>query len=171
MAWSKQATILGPQGPVGVAPTGAEMMWPVATPPAGWLIEDGSSQLIASYPDLSALIRSTYGGADGTHFYLPDMRGVVPVGYKSGDANFGTLGGTGGEKTHLLTATESGLPAHAHTFRSGSGAGINFFTSAGSSWNTYTATLGFVNATSNANAAAAHNNLQPYRVRNFVIKT
>ena len=154
---------------VRLMPTGAEMMWPVATPPAGWLIEDGSSQLIASYPALSALIRGTYNGVDGTHFYLPDMRGLVPVGFKAGDADFS--GGTGGEKTHQLTAAESGLPAHAHTFRSGSGAGINFFTSAGSSWNTYTATLGFVNATSNADAAAAHNNLQPYRVRNFVIKT
>lgn len=52
-------------------PTGAEMMWPVATLPAGFLWEDGSSHLITEAPNLSALIRPTYGGADATHFYLP----------------------------------------------------------------------------------------------------
>lgn len=158
-----------------LTPTGAEMMWPVATPPTGWLIEDGSSQLIASYPDLSALIRSTYGGADGTHFYLPDGRGVVPVGYKSGDANFGTLGGTGGEATHLLTAAESGLPAHAHTISGviAAAGGVRGFlpeavtTDGTSSFHR----TDYVEANTAAAASVAHDNLQPYRVRNFVIKT
>lgn len=152
--------------------TGAEMMWPVATPPTGWLIEDGSSQLIASYPALSALIRTTYGGADAYHFYVPDMRGVVPVGYKSGDANFGTLGGTGGEKTHLLTAAESGLPAHSHTMRFSAAAtafGLaDFGSSNGATDLRYTSVIQAVAA---AAASAAHPNLQPYRTRNFIIKT
>lgn len=164
----------GPQGPVGPFLTGAEMMWPVATPPTGWLTEDGSSQLSASYPDLSALIRSTYGGADGTHFYLPDMRGVVPVGHKAADANFGTLGGTGGEKTHLLTEAE--MPSHTHTWTVSTPAGaLAFMTYVSSGGGFQSGTGAAVGGTSTGlttvGGGGAHNNLQPYRVRNFVIKT
>lgn len=39
--------------------------------------------------------------------------GLVLVGYKSGDSNFGTVGLTGGEITHVLTTAE--LPSHTHT--------------------------------------------------------
>lgn len=39
--------------------------------------------------------------------------GRVPVGFASGDADFGTIGATPGEKEHTLAATE--IPAHAHT--------------------------------------------------------
>ena len=60
--------------PTGV-PAGAEMLWPTETPPTGWLEEDGSSLLRATYADLFAVIGVTYGSADGTHFNLPDPRG------------------------------------------------------------------------------------------------
>lgn len=39
--------------------------------------------------------------------------GLVMVNYKSGDSDFGTLGATGGEKTHTLSTTE--IPAHNHS--------------------------------------------------------
>ena len=39
--------------------------------------------------------------------------GRVPVGYAAGDPDFGAIEGTGGEKTHVLGASE--LPAHVHT--------------------------------------------------------
>ncbi|MCA9340449.1 MAG: hypothetical protein KDA17_06035, partial [Candidatus Saccharibacteria bacterium] len=40
--------------------------------------------------------------------------GRVPVGYDSGDTDFDTAEETGGSKTHTLTASPSGLPAHNH---------------------------------------------------------
>jgi microcystin-dependent protein len=39
--------------------------------------------------------------------------GKVLVGYQAGDPDFGTLGATGGEKTHTLTTPE--IPSHTHT--------------------------------------------------------
>jgi microcystin-dependent protein len=151
-----------------LAPTGAEIQWPVATPPAGWLIENGSSQLIASYPDLSALIRGTYGGEDALHFYLPDWRGVVPVGYKSGDASFGTLNQAGGAMSHTLTVAE--MPSHSH------GLNIRYnATGLGATKVTMSSNTGVdavdVPSIQNTGGGGSHNNLQPYRVRNFIIKT
>jgi len=50
-----------------------------------------------------------YGIADGTTYNgitSPDLRGVFIVGYNTGDADYSTVGNTGGEKKHLLTASE-----------------------------------------------------------------
>lgn len=47
---------------------------------AGWLLADGRSVLRTDYPDLFALIGTTFGAADGTHFTLPDYRGRGIVG-------------------------------------------------------------------------------------------
>lgn len=40
--------------------------------------------------------------------------GRVPVGVNANDTSFNSVEKTGGEKTHTLTAAESGMPAHYH---------------------------------------------------------
>jgi len=63
------------------SPVGAITLWGSATAPDGWLLCDGSSLLRAgTYAGLFAVIGTTFGTADGTHFNLPDMRGVFPKG-------------------------------------------------------------------------------------------
>ena len=62
-------------------PTGAVFPYVSVTAPANFLLCDGSSVLQSDYPALFAVISTTYGSVDGTHFTLPDMRGRVPVGY------------------------------------------------------------------------------------------
>ena len=107
---------------VSALPVGAIIDVAHSTVPSGFLACDGSSQLIATYPALSTAIRGIYGGADASHFYLPNLQRRVRVG--AGGSGTGTLantaGSTGGAATqisgpHTLTAAESGLPAHTHT--------------------------------------------------------
>ena len=84
--------------------------------------------------------------------------GQVLVGYKSGSAYFGTLGGTGGVTDVTLDLTQ--IPSHSHFVNSGhtggaldSGAGTNSL-SAGSS--------GTVNSVQLAGGGGSHVNVQPY---------
>lgn len=93
------------------------------------------------------------------------IAGKVIVGINAGDAEFDTLDETGGEKTHTLTAAESGLPAHSHTAEgyAGMGAVTSHFsnnTTEASPSSTLT-----TDACSAAAASSAHNNLQPYIVK------
>lgn len=87
--------------------------------------------------------------------------GRVPVGFASGDADFGTLGATGGAKTHTLQLTE--IPSHAHTIPVGATddtAAPFDRADAGTNANGANATT----QSGLAGGGAAHNNLQPFVV-------
>ncbi|MFA6077398.1 MAG: phage tail protein, partial [Candidatus Paceibacterota bacterium] len=62
-------------------PVGTITMYGGSTAPTGWVLCDNSSLLRAgTYADLFAVIGTTFGTADGTHFNVPDMRGIFPRG-------------------------------------------------------------------------------------------
>ena len=123
-----------------------------------------------------------YGLGNGsTTFNVPDLRGNVPAGLDNigGTAanrintavNSGqTIGGSGGEQTHLLTGPESGIQAHAHTIPYTTGQAV----AAGpyGEWiNTGSPNTNFTsNSTGPTNASTAHNNLQPYILTNWLIR-
>ena len=147
----------------------------------GWLVADGASYLRATYAALFAAIGTTYGSADGTHFNVPDLRGRVPVGLDNqGGTDAGrlaaanTLGGSGGEETHLLTIAESGLPAHTHP----PGASTAFMNrvnnasglaGAGATYGEMNAESTATAANTAADAANAHNNMPPFLLVNWLI--
>jgi len=95
----------------GIAPIGAMMVWPSTTLPSdgNWWWADGSSQLRTGtgFDALFAVIGTTFGFVDSTHFNLPDTRSRVVVG-----TGTHSLGATGGATTHTLTTAE--MPAHTH---------------------------------------------------------
>lgn len=140
-----------------------------ATARTGWLLCQGQSLLRSEYPRLFAAIGVVYGAADSTHFNLPDLRGRMPVGRDSGQTEFDSLGEKGGAKTHTLTINE--IPAHWHYV---AGSGSAAFGTAGSGGYVYPYTsnpaLANSGASSSQGGGAAHNNLQPYIVLNYIIK-
>lgn len=152
---------------LGFFPTGGMIPFGGSSAPAGWLLCDGSAVSRSTYATLFSVISTAYGAGNGTTtFNVPDMRENVPVGYKSGSTQFGTLGGSYGEKTHTLTTTE--IPAHTHSMGSAivksGGAGTEV-----SQGNAYA--YGYVNATGSAGSDGGHNNIQPSVVFNYIIKT
>ena len=171
----------GERGPAGLdakLPAGTITMFAGSTAPAGWLICDGRSVSSTDYPELYAVIGTTYGGY-GTNFQLPDLRGRFPVGKNSG--TFSALGSKGGEEKHTLTIAE--MPAHQHAGNDRAWhdkqkkngqqwfVGLNHD---GGSWMANAANDGLTNQdteTGTTGGGQAHNNLPPYVVINYIIKS
>lgn len=85
------------------------------SPDSRWLVCDGSSIAIATYPDLYNVIGTTYGAPGAGLFSLPDMRGRSLAGTGTGTGLTAvTLAQQYGEESHVLTTGE--IPAHSHTY-------------------------------------------------------
>lgn len=172
-------------------PRGAVLPYAGSSPPTGFLMADGSAVDRTTYSQLFDLIGTIYGPGNGVDtFNLPDMRGRVPVG-KSAAGTFSTLNNSGGAETHVLSWNE--MPQHYHTgstdaqgWHSHTGPfatnqivirivansdaphGISDGATTRSTSTDGLHAHNFI--TTNAGGNAAHNNLQPYRVVNFIIK-
>jgi microcystin-dependent protein len=159
----------------GTCATGSVVMFAASSPPAGWIVCDGSSLLRAgTYATLFAAIGTTFGNADGSHFNIPDMRGRVPIGVGTGTGGGASGNGlpTGGsaltaraladwlgEETHVLSIGE--MPAHTHpsVLVAGAGGAVSAGSSTASSSNT-----------GSTGSGTAHNIIQPTMALNFIIK-
>lgn len=89
------------------APPGTVGQFAGTTPPAGWLVGDGSPKSRTVYAALFAVIGTTYGAGDGvTTFNLPDYRAEFLRGADQGrGVDVGRAVGTG----------QAGqMPAHTH---------------------------------------------------------
>jgi len=146
-------------------------------PDPNWLFCDGASLLRADYPDLFAVIGTTYGSVDGTHFNLPDMRGRAGIGVGTGSGlSTRALGDSIGEENHQLTVSE--LAAHSHTDSGHTHVEGNATASVGAAITgvPVPSAIPSVGVTGTGNAAIstdggdqAHNNMQPSLVINWCI--
>lgn len=108
-------------------PVGAEIDWPVATPPSLWLVEYGQVISQTTYAALYTVLGASYnsGGEPAGTFRLPDFRGITSAGVDNmGGSAAGNLtaltmvpsgnvvGARGGAQVHTLTTPE--IPAHTH---------------------------------------------------------
>jgi microcystin-dependent protein len=90
---------------------GMVAMWPVNTPPTGWLICNGDAVNRTTYANLFAVISTVFGAGDGsTTFNLPDYRDRSPMGANTTVS----IGGTAGASTVNSSHVHSG-PNHAHS--------------------------------------------------------
>lgn len=89
------------------------MAWLTGTPPAGWMICDGTGKSRTDHAALFAVIRTRFGAGNGsTTFNVPDLRSRFGVGCDSRNARYSTLGQRGGSSEVNLAA--GNLPPHQH---------------------------------------------------------
>lgn len=159
--------VLGVVG--GGLPTGSVSAYGGSAAPGGWLLCDGAAVSRTTYAALFAVIGTTYGVGDGSStFNVPNLKGRVPVGRDAAQAEFDTLGETGGAKTHTLTTGE--MPAHTHTVYAYANYDDLNFTGNSGRLQASDAVTPYDQATSSTGGSGAHNNLQPYLVLNYIVK-
>lgn len=109
-----------------VLPLGAIVIWSgsIAQVPDGYLVCDGSGYSPSDYPELSALIGTTFGGTAGTSFNVPDLKdrfvrgtgpgATEPVGTQLTPSHYHTLSqyspsasvtSTNGAHTHAMNSS------------------------------------------------------------------
>jgi len=101
---------------IGVALLCEIKLWSLPVAPGGWALCDGTTYLIADYPQAGALLGTLYGGDGVITFGVPDLRDRAPRG--AGGAL--ELGDTGG--TDTVTLATANLPAHSHSLGAGASA-------------------------------------------------
>ena len=164
--------------------SGIIMPYAGASAPSEWLLCYGQSISTTTYADLFSAIGYTYGGS-GASFNVPDLRGRVIAGQDdmggtsanrlTNPINGDTLGASGGSESHTLTVSE--MPAHNHSMTNtarkdgGSPPGGSFPHGSSFGTNTTLSEVGLTLSIDNTGGGAAHNNVQPTIVLNYIIKT
>lgn len=117
--------------------------WMTACTVLPYLIKDGTTYNISTYPALGALLGSTYGGNGVTTFAVPDERARMRIGLDTGSTGrltpsvsvdgtvLGSAGGDQNPQAHRHTVTLND-PGHRHdftgvAFQNAGGAGSSFF--------------------------------------------
>lgn len=147
--------------------------------PNGFWMTNGQAISRIDNADLYRVIGTRYGAGDGsTTFNVPDLRGRVIVCLNAGDPEFDTLNEIGGSKNSLQSHTHTD-PVHSHSvdgfnnfirYAPGNGNINAAFTGAdmlGQSLNLGAAGGGQTGAA----GSTGSQNLQPFIVLNYVIKT
>ena len=125
-----------------------------------WKICNGQSLSIEEYPDLYAVIGTTFGNTGSTHFHIPDYRNKFPMGSSS----FTNMYGGANE----VTLTVNHMPSHNHTYNAGtsdSGTGGMSHTSAGT-----TRYRRNTDGIQHTGGGLSHNNKPPYLKLHMIIK-
>lgn len=173
--------------------SGTILPWAGPNVPAGYLACDGSTYSSSTYPQLFAAIGTSWGSGGSGTFNVPDLRDCTPIGVSPGGLSLGrptprSLGQMGGEEAHQLVTSElsghtHGItdPGHRHTPGGGlasfavtasvsgnyqlpSGTSVDYYT------NTSTAPTG-ITITDSTGGNLPHNNMQPFAVVLWIIKT
>ena len=108
-------------------PTGIIQMFAGSTPPTGWLYCNGAVVSQTAYPDLFAVISTTYntGGEGAGNFRLPNFVGIFPRGAEMGGTSTQQISGityTGGANN---TKQADQFQGHRHDVTNSAGVFLN----------------------------------------------
>ena len=164
---------------LGTNPTGSIIAFAGITAPTGWLLCYGQAVLRTTYAGLFTVLAEVYGVGDGsTTFNIPDLRGRTIAGQDDmgsvsadrltgaggiGGIDGDVLGSSGGAET--VTLTEAQIPAHDHSYNYDPEIGMMYSLGNDVSGGSSAATTG------TTGGGAAHVNIQPTLILNYIIKT
>lgn len=97
-----------------LVPSGSIIPFAGAVTPEGWLLCDGATYSVSTYPELYSVIGTTYGGVLDVNFKVPDLTGKF-IRMLGGNADI--LGATQIDaiKSHSITGTAESAGNHTHT--------------------------------------------------------
>ena len=182
--YGRQVVIIGVSKGAPDLPVGTGALWTgAAAPPSPWMLAEGQLLPRVDYPELSAAYGSTYTGSTASMVALPDARGRTPFHIEAGSTRFGTLGQIGGAKD--VTLTEAQIPSHKHAPPDGyfyvesplgamrrSSPIVNAGTDGEyGTWRQRLAESGGPLPTASTGGGESHENLPPYLVQRFMVKT
>lgn len=92
-------------------PAGSIMAFGGTSAPVGWLLCNGNSYAVNTYPDLAAALNGRYGGSatPGQNFNVPDLQDRFPRGGATAGAGVTTVG------ADSVTIAAENLPNHTHS--------------------------------------------------------
>jgi len=101
-----------------INPTGSIIMYGGSSAPSGWVLCDGTSyaRTGGTYDALFAVIGTTFGAVDGSHFSVPDMRGVYAKGAGTTDRAAGKDANGNYYAETLGTYVTDKMQGHLHSF-------------------------------------------------------
>jgi microcystin-dependent protein len=154
-----------------LVPVGTIAMWAGlrdGNPPGRWKKCTGGSELRSAFPELFALIGTSFGEGDtpGTTFALPNFIARMPIG--ASNSPLRETGATGGAETHTLTAAE--MAPHTHTSPHG-GVVHNDLAASGGRQAVNNSPSSSVTGSGAALLGQAHNNMPPYISIVFIIRS
>ena len=135
--------------------------------PVGYMLCDGTAISRTTYSELFNIIGTSFGTGDGsTTFNLPNLKGKVLTGLNENDADFASMGMTGGSK-FIQDHTHTSMYSVETTGAKGSSyASMPFVRAGGSTADSAIMKTASVASLTTGNAG----NLQPYVVVNYIIK-
>jgi microcystin-dependent protein len=167
-----------------------------STAPTGWLLCDGAAIDRTTYAALFTAIGTTYGAGNGVStFNVPDGLGRAMLGAGTGSGlTARARGDKSGAETVALDATT--MPSHNHTgstatftgtqmqayissfpnwgqyWVTGGGSSFSYVNSSGAAASNYFTPAGSVSLSiASQGSGSAHNNMSPFWVGNYIIKT
>jgi microcystin-dependent protein len=183
-------------GTISFSSPGLMSLYAGSSDPSGWLICDGRSLAVSQYSDLFSSVGYTYGGS-GANFNIPNLVGRSVFGLDNMElgaagrvtvAGSSTLGQTAGSRQHTLSADQTPLVSHTHSFsgsfnfnadpkRTGNNSShatgfprSSFNSNSGGANTSLTLSINTSSSATGANAPEAHPNLPPFLLLNWIIK-